>query len=187
MKKLIVGLGNPGKQYESTRHNLGFIMLRAFAEKCGLKFKRSSTVKGELAGGLVKDQAVELLLPMTYMNLSGESVRKCADFYKISPEKILVLSDDIHLPFGKLRFRSEGGTGGHNGLKSIEGCLNTNKYARLKIGIGDRTDGELTDHVLGRFSKDELDELPQVLDQGIEILETWLGEDKNEDRNPPHL
>lgn len=187
MRKLIVGLGNPGKQYESTRHNLGFMLLRAFAEKHGLKFKRSSMVKGELAGGLVGDQPIELLLPMTYMNLSGESVKKCATYYKIGPDKIMVLSDDINLPFGKLRFRTEGGTGGHNGLKSIEGCLQTNKYARLKIGIGDRTEGDLTDHVLGRFSNDELDELPKVLDQGIEILETWLGEDKNEQRTPPHL
>ncbi|MCH9613212.1 MAG: Peptidyl-tRNA hydrolase [Chlamydiia bacterium] len=182
MKKLIVGLGNPGKQYEDTRHNLGSIILRAFAEKHSLRFKRSGPVKGDLAGGIIDDSSVQLLLPMTYMNLSGESVKKCADYYKIGPEHILVLSDDVNLPFGKLRFRDEGGTGGHNGLKSIEGCLKTSKYPRLKIGIGDRSHGDLSDHVLGQFSKEELNELPQVIDEGIAVLETWLGDNKQHDK-----
>lgn len=181
MKTLIVGLGNPGKQYESTRHNLGFIILRAFAEKHGLRFKRSSSVKGDLAGGIIDETPVQLLLPMTYMNLSGESVKKCADYYKIGAEHILVLSDDIYLPFGKLRFKEEGGTGGHNGLKSIEGCLKTAKYPRLKIGIGDKTDKDLSDHVLGQFSKEELNELPQIINEGIAVLEKWLGEQKQHD------
>ena len=176
--RLIVGLGNPGKQYEFTRHNLGFIMLRSFAEKQGLKFRKSSHFSGELAGGQVNFKNITLFLPTTYMNLSGRAVKECADYYKVDASHILVISDDINLPFGKLRLREEGGAGGHNGLKSIDSYLGTNKYPRLRVGIGDRESGDLTDHVLGEFKQEEKEELPLVIQSGIDLLEKWLGESK---------
>ncbi|MBP9841577.1 MAG: aminoacyl-tRNA hydrolase [Simkaniaceae bacterium] len=176
--RLIVGLGNPGKQYEFTRHNLGFLVVRSFAEKHGLKFRGSSHFSGEVAGGQVGSCHLTLLLPMTYMNISGKAVKQCVDYYKIELPDILVVSDDINLPFGKLRFREEGGSGGHNGLKSIDSYLGTNKYPRLRVGIGDRDNGDLTDHVLGEFKQEEKEELPQVIQSGVDLLEKWLGESK---------
>jgi PTH1 family peptidyl-tRNA hydrolase len=176
--RLIVGLGNPGKQYEFTRHNLGFMVLRSFAEKLGVKFRQSSHFSGELAGSQVNGQTITLFLPTTYMNLSGRAVKQCIDYYKIDTAHILVISDDINLPFGKLRLREEGGSGGHNGLKSIDSYLGTSKYPRLRVGIGDRESGDLTDHVLGEFKQEEKEELPLVIQSGIDLLEKWLGESK---------
>lgn len=183
---LIVGLGNPGKEYELTRHNLGFLVLRAFAEKHGLKFRLSSRFNGEVAGGIVGDKPLTLFLPMTYMNLSGKAVRQCLDYYKVDLGHLIVVSDDINLPFGKLRLREEGGSGGHNGLKSIDTYLGTNQYPRLRMGVGDRESGDLTDHVLGEFKQEEKDELPLIIQSGIDLLKKWLGE-SNEKRQPLSL
>lgn len=119
-----------------------------------------------------------LFLPTTYMNLSGKAVKQCVDYYKINLADMLVVSDDINLPFRTLRLREEGGAGGHNGLKSIDSYLGTNKYPRLRVGIGDRESGDLTDHVLGEFKQEEKEELPLVIRSGIDLLEKWLGESK---------
>lgn len=171
-----MGLGNPGKGYDRTRHNLGFAILRAFAARHGFVFKRQAQVEGEMAHGMIGETKVYLLMPQTYMNLSGQSVQKCLNYYKLSPQDMIVVSDDVALPFGKYRKRDEGGAGGHNGLKSIESSVQTKSYPRLRVGIGDREQGDLSDFVLGKFTKEEEDKLPEILDEGVALLENWLGE-----------
>ena len=170
MKNLIVGLGNPGSAYEETRHNMGFQVVKRWAAKQGLSFRRARHLVGEVAS----QADVTLLLPMTYMNSSGESVRLCVDYFKLPVENILVVCDDIALPFGEIRLRQGGSAGGHNGLKSVEAHLGTQAYSRLKVGVGDRDRGELADHVLGRFTAQELQELPEILEKASEVLDAWL-------------
>ncbi len=132
--KLIVGLGNPGKEYENTRHNIGFIFIDYFAEK------NKKTIDKEKFNGLytqanINDEKVILLKPLSYMNLSGEVVRRFVDYFKIDINNILIISDDLDMNFGKLRLRPDGSSGGHNGLKNIALNLNTEKFKRLKVGI----------------------------------------------------
>ena len=186
MKYLIVGLGNPGKRYEKTRHNLGFMVLRGLAEKYGLNFRTAQHVHGELAVGEVKGKSLLLLMPMTYMNLSGQAVKEAVMYYKVDLSHLLILSDDINLEFGTLRLRQEGSSGGHNGLKSIESSLQTQHYARLRVGIDDRLNGDLADYVLDRFSEQELEQLSPIIEKGIAMIETWLG-DLHETNKTPAL
>lgn len=171
---LVVGLGNPGKKYENTRHNLGFMIVRAFAEKRSWNFKNQRDLKGSIAIGSEGDVKVFLLLPTTYMNLSGQAVRKVIDFYKIELSNLIVLSDDIDLPFGSLRFRDRGSAGGHKGLKNIESHLGTQEYKRLRIGIGDREGGLLEDYVLAPFTLAEQEMLPEVIDRALTFLNQWM-------------
>ena len=171
---LIVGLGNPGKKYENTRHNFGFMIVRAFAEKRGWTFKKDRDLKGEVTSGSEGDVKIFLLLPTTYMNLSGQAVRKVIDFYKINPANLIVVSDDVALDFASFRFRDKGSAGGHNGLKDIESHLGTQEYQRLRIGIGDREHGLLEDYVLSAFNAEEQKLLPDVIEQGVEFLNKWL-------------
>ena len=170
-RALIVGLGNPGKKYESTRHNMGQMVLSAFADKHLLPFKRESMLKGEVAKGTVKEGKVFLLFPTTYMNLSGQAVRKTMDFFKLSREEILIISDDVALPFGTLRFRDKGSAGGHNGLKDIEEKLGTQDYQRLRLGVGEPAVGYLEDHVLAPFTKEEQEKIPEILTQAVTFIE----------------
>ena len=172
--RLIVGLGNPGKSYSMTRHNLGFILIEDFAKKHGFTFSRSKTVLGELAQSNFQGNKIFLLMPKTYMNLSGRSVQKCLAYYKLAVSELLVIVDDISLPFGKFRFREEGSSGGHNGLKSIEQSLATNKYARLKCGIGRDENQDLSDYVLSPFNHDELIRIPTVCKEGNQFIEDWI-------------
>lgn len=171
---LIVGLGNPGKEFDDTRHNIGFRALRAFAEKFGLTFKYSAKVRGDVAIGEIEGKKIILLLPTEYMNLSGISVKLCQSYYKIAPKDALVVCDDIAIPFATCRFRYQGSSGGHNGLKSVEAELGTNEYPRLRIGIGDREYGDLADYVLGRFTEAEKQDLPRIFKGVIGVLELWL-------------
>lgn len=173
-KMLIVGLGNPGKKYDMTRHNFGQMVLRAFAEKHHFSFKKERDLKGEVAKGTWKEGKLFLLFPTTYMNLSGQSIRKTTDFYKISLEDVLVISDDVALPFGTLRFRSEGSAGGHNGLKSVEESFGTQDYQRLRMGVGEPVVGYLEDYVLSPFTREEQEKLPEMITQGVTFLEEWL-------------
>lgn len=173
-KMLIVGLGNPGKKYFFTRHNFGQMVLYAFAEKHHFSFKKERDFKGEIAKGNWKEGKLLLLFPTTYMNLSGRAVRKTVDFYKISLEDVLVISDDAALPFGTHRFKSKGSAGGHNGLKSIQECLGTSEYQRLKMGVGEPLIGYLEDYVLSPFTKEEQEKLPEMITQGVIYLEEWL-------------
>lgn len=177
-RRLIVGLGNPGEAYDETRHNIGFLALRRFAEKNGFIFHRGASFSGEIAQGRVKDKKAVLLLPLTYMNSSGRAVFACASYFEIRPENILIVCDEIALPFGKLRLKPKGSAGGHNGLKSVEAHLGTQDYHRLRIGVGDRSGGQsLAEHVLGRFTAEEKKELPKVIDEAAQAVEIWLTED----------
>ncbi|MFA5916695.1 MAG: aminoacyl-tRNA hydrolase [Candidatus Gracilibacteria bacterium] len=157
--KLIVGLGNPGKDYEFTRHNLGFLFLDYLKEKKGFSdFKEESKFKGSISNGFIKGEKTILLKPLTYMNISGESLRKVVDFYKVDLEDMIVIYDDISMDFGKIRFKDTGSAGGHNGVKSIISHFG-DKWKRIKVGIGLNTNYDVSDWVLSKFTKDELDNL----------------------------
>lgn len=172
---LIIGLGNPGKTYERTRHNIGFRVVKALAAQYGILFRPSLVrAKGSVGEGKIKEAKALLLLPLTYMNESGLSVRKCMDYYKIQKDHLIVVTDDVALPFGQLRIREKGRSGGHNGLKSIQAHLGTDEYVRMRFGVGDRLHGELSDYVLGTFNSEEEQELPQIVERATHFIEMWL-------------
>jgi PTH1 family peptidyl-tRNA hydrolase len=171
---LIVGLGNPGKKYEGTRHNIGFAVLEKLAGKYQLEFRKKQAFEGSLAEGKIGQTPVILLMPLTYMNESGRSVKLIADYRQIDLSRLMIVADDVALPVGQIRMRINSSPGGHNGLKSVEQHLQTDRYARLRIGVGDRKEGDLADHVLGRFSIEEEKLLPDVLDRSLQALEIWL-------------
>ena len=153
---LIVGLGNPGREYEKTRHNTGFLALDLLAKALGVRVNKPK-FKGEVGVCDYKGKRLILVKPQTYMNASGLCIEPCAHFYKIPPERVLVLFDDISLPVGKLRIRKNGSAGGHNGLKSIISCLGSDQFPRVKIGVGAKPhpDYDLADWVLSTVSKSE--------------------------------
>ena len=173
---LIVGLGNPGKTYGGTRHNIGFVAVERLAEKHNLSFKKKSEFKGIVAKGNIGDDSVILLMPLTYMNLSGESVALVMRYFSVDLSRLIILTDDVAIPLGQLRIRVNSGSGGHNGLKSIEACLGTNRYPRLRIGVGSPEGGDLSEYVLGQFSKEEEKLIPGVLEKVIQSVELWLDE-----------
>ncbi len=153
--KLIAGLGNPGKEYSGTRHNIGFAVIDALSDKYNIDVSKVK-FNGLIGEGRVGSEKVLLLKPLTYMNLSGESIRAASDFYKLSLEDIIIIYDDISLPVGGLRIREKGSAGGHNGIKSIIAHLKTDEFTRIKIGVGDKPKGgDLVNHVLGHFSKED--------------------------------
>ena len=168
--KLIVGLGNPGKQYEKTRHNFGFAVLDVLAEKFKVNFAASS-YQGDVATATHADhKKVFLLKPQTFMNLSGQSVAPLASFYKIPPADVLVIYDDLDLPLGRVRFAEKGSAGGHNGIKSIMQCLGGEDFMRLKLGIGRPVHAgqSAADYVLQKFSKEEAVKMQHVLALAVE-------------------
>ena len=172
---IIVGLGNPTKEYEGTRHNVGFEVIDAIADKYNITVTerkgRAFCGKGMIAG-----QKVLLAKPQTYMNLSGESVRSLIDFYKIDEEtELLVIFDDISLDVGQMRIRKKGSAGGHNGIKNIIAHLGTNVFQRIKVGVGEKPkEYDLADYVLGHFSKAEKEEMEQGYKRVIEAVELIL-------------
>ena len=157
---IVAGLGNPGAKYEFTRHNAGYLAIDTIAEKCSARVDRSKfhSLVGEATVG---GKRVLLMKPETFMNNSGEAVGEAARFYKIAPENVIIISDDISLPVGKIRIRRKGSHGGHNGLKSIEAHLGTNTYQRIKMGVGEKPHPEydLADWVLGKFFKEDTESL----------------------------
>ena len=162
---IIAGLGNPTREYEKTRHNVGFDTIDVLADKLNTSVDEKK-FKGLYGKGIIAGEKVILLKPQTFMNLSGESVREAADFYKVDPEHIIVIYDDISLDVGQLRIRKKGSAGGHNGLKDIIGRLGTQKFMRVKIGVGAKPKGwDLADHVLGRFSSGDR----KLVDEAIEF------------------
>lgn len=169
---LIVGLGNPGVAYKKTRHNIGFMVLEAFAKKHGFVFRHSPPLHGKVAKGKVDSGDCLLLKPSTYMNESGRAVKGCVDYYK--PQRLMVLCDDIALAFGRMRIREKGSSGGHNGLKSIEAHLHSALYPRFRIGVGHPGCGHVKDYVLDSFTKDEALQLEALIGRAIEALELWL-------------
>ncbi len=154
---LIAGLGNPGREYEMTRHNIGFHFIDYFADKYKVKVSKLK-YKGLWGEVNIGGEKVLLAKPQTYMNLSGDCIAEAASFYKIPPENIIVISDDVSLNTGNIRIRQKGSAGGHNGLKSIILRLNSDEFIRIKIGVGESENPnmDLADHVLGRFKKDEI-------------------------------
>jgi PTH1 family peptidyl-tRNA hydrolase len=172
---LIVGLGNPGSRYENTRHNLGFMVVQALAEKLGLAFKRGWRIQGKIANGVTDDKKVYILMPSTYMNLSGRAVRKCLDYYRIPLRNLLVVVDDVYLKLGTMRLREKGTPGGHNGLKNIEAHLRTQDYSRLRMGVGGESLSEsaLEAYVLGNFNAEEQKLLPAIVEAGAKVAACW--------------
>ena len=158
---LIVGLGNPGKEYDGTRHNIGFAAIDYIADKYNIELNRIK-FKGVFGEGLINGKKVILLKPTTYMNLSGESIREVVNFYKISNEEIIVIYDDISLEVGRIRIREKGSHGGHNAIKSIIANLGTDVFPRVKIGVG-APKGNLVSHVLGKFSDEEVEILRESI------------------------
>lgn len=171
---LIAGLGNPGKQYTSTRHNIGFSAIDCISQKHNIDVSKTK-YKGIIGEGTIAGEKVILLKPQTFMNLSGESVREAATFHKIPPENVIIIHDDISLPAGTLRIREKGSAGGHNGLKSIIAHLNSQDFPRMKIGVGaPQPDKDLADYVLGRFSKEEEKILSEVLDRVCDAVSEYI-------------
>ena len=169
---LIVGLGNPGPKYEMTRHNAGFLMLDAIAEHFNIEVRRVK-FKGLYGKGTIAGQSAVLLKPSTFMNLSGQSVREAMQFYKLPPEKVLVIFDDINLEPGKLRIRRKGSDGGHNGMKNIIYLSGSDQFPRIKLGVGKKPhpDYNLADWVLSRFTEKEQKDLATALENAAAAAE----------------
>lgn len=170
---LIVGLGNPGKEYETTRHNAGFMALDRIAARYGLTGTKSN-FHGAVAQGMIEGQKCLLLKPMTFMNRSGLAVGQAVQFYKLSLSQVLVLVDDIALPAGALRLRAGGGAGGHNGLKDIQRVLGSQQYPRLRIGVDPPGRANQVDYVLGRFGKSQWPDVDLALDRTADAAASWL-------------
>lgn len=153
---IIAGLGNPKREYDNTRHNIGFALIDALSEQYRISVL-SSQCKALVGKGIIEGHKVILAKPLTYMNLSGESIRPLADYYKVDPSaELIVVSDDVSLPPGQIRIRKKGSAGGHNGLKSVIGQLGSEEFYRIRIGVGEKPKGyDLADYVLGHFSKEE--------------------------------
>ena len=169
---MIVGLGNPGRQYEETRHNVGFIALDMLADKYGIKVNKLK-FKALMGDGRIEGRRCLLLKPQTFMNLSGEAVREAEQFYKIPPENIIVIFDDISLDPGKLRIRRKGSHGGHNGMKNIIALMGNDNIPRIKMGVGAKPNPEydLADWVLSRFSQSEAKLIKQVAEDTVSAIE----------------
>jgi PTH1 family peptidyl-tRNA hydrolase len=174
---LIVGLGNPGKEYARTRHNAGFIVVDQLAKRWRADWKNEKKFGARIARAELSERQVLLCEPQTFMNSSGESVAAVVNFYQIALARVLVILDDADLPLGQVRLRPSGSSGGHHGLESIEQHLGLRDYARLRIGIG-RTAGprEITDHVLGRFNSTEAELADKVFAVATDQAECWLND-----------
>jgi PTH1 family peptidyl-tRNA hydrolase len=170
--KVVIGLGNPGSQYARTRHNIGWLVLDRLADRAGLSGRQKSRDASVTVRGRYKDIDIALVKPMTYMNLSGTAVRKVLARDHVPLEDMLVVVDDFDLPLGRLRLREEGSAGTHNGLRSIVAEMGTQKFSRLRVGIGGHG-GSAIDHVLSAFALDEQADLEQVLDAAADAVESW--------------
>ena len=175
---LIVGLGNPGKQYENTRHNVGFDAIDLLVDEYRVP-SSGKQHKAMYGKGVIGGRKVILAKPLTYMNLSGESVRAMVDYYKIDPEQeLIVVYDDISLEPGKIRIRKKGSAGGHNGIKNIIAQLGTQNFQRVKVGVGEKPKGwDLADYVLGRFSKEEEPVVREALEKAAKACSEIITED----------
>ena len=176
--KLLIGLGNPGEEYKKTRHNIGFEVIDALSEKWGIPLNQAKH-KGLYGVGYANGKKVVLLKPMTYMNLSGESIAAVMNFFKIDTEDIVVLYDDLDLDTGKVRLRQKGSAGGHNGIKSIINQLGSDQFPRIKLGIGERAnaDDDLKDYVLSKFSKEQCEALKKSFERAVCALELMVDGD----------
>ncbi len=173
--KIVVGLGNPGDRYAHTRHNIGWLVVDRLADIAGWSGRGRTRDASAVVMGRFRSLDLTLVKPLTFMNDSGLAVRKVLAREHAPLNELLVVTDDFALPFGKLRFREAGSAGGHNGLRSIIGELGTEKFSRLRIGIGDPS-GRAVNHVLSTFTADEKARLPELLDAAAEAVETWARE-----------
>ncbi len=175
---LVAGLGNPGPKYELTRHNAGFLFVETLAQRYNFKIKKIK-FKSLVGDVTIGTKRVIVMKPQTFMNNSGIAIRECAEFYKIPPEKIIIVFDDTSLPVGKIRIRRAGSDGGHNGIKSILYHLNSDQFPRIKLGIGQKPhpDYELRDYVLSAFGKEEAHLMKEAIERACEALDYILSGD----------
>lgn len=175
---IIVGLGNPERKYDGTRHNIGFSAITALADEYNISVDTKKH-KAMIGTGRIAGQKVILAEPLTYMNLSGESVRELVDYYKINPEEeLIIIYDDVDLDVGRLRIRAKGSAGGHNGIKSIISHLGGQEFSRIKVGVGQKPTGwDLADHVLGRFRKEEEATIREALEKVVKACEVMISDD----------
>lgn len=171
--KLIAGLGNPGVRYAHSRHNIGFMIADRFAKAHEMKFLRRR-FNAEVAEGEVAGTRVIVIKPRTFMNSSGEAVAKFFSFYKVAPQDLLVIYDDLDLPLGRLRLRPRGSAGGHHGMESIIARIGTTDFPRLRVGIGRPNPDADIDHVLGEFDEDEFRVMNETLERSVQAIDVWL-------------
>ena len=172
--KIIAGLGNPTREYEGTRHNMGFSAIYQIADRYNIKMNIARH-KALIGTGIIAGEKVMLVMPQTYMNLSGESIGEILRFYKLSPADLIILYDDIDLDVGKLRIRAKDSAGGHNGIKSIIAHIGTETFDRVRIGVGHKPEGwDLADHVLSRFSKEELPVVRDSVSRAADAIEVII-------------
>ena len=173
---IIAGLGNPESKYDKTRHNIGFRLIDELAVRNGITFSDRKH-NGLVGKGIISGEKVILLKPLTYMNLSGECVGPAADYYKVEPENVIILFDDISLDVGRIRIRKKGSAGGHNGIKSIIAHLGSENFPRLKFGVGDKPkEMDHADYVLGRFSSQDEATVSEGIKRACEAVECMIGE-----------
>lgn len=181
--KIIVGLGNPSREYQATRHNIGFDAVTRLCDDYQIRLDKKEH-KALCGRGYIGGEKVVLAQPQTYMNLSGESVRALTDFYKIGMEDLIVIYDDINLDVGQLRVRPKGSAGGHNGIKSIIAHLGTDQFPRIRVGVGDKPkEWDLVDYVLGHFSKEEEPVIRDALGRAAKACECMIAEGIEEAMN----
>lgn len=174
--RVVVGLGNPGKQYHGTRHNVGFAVIDALAAAPSVGAFQSR-FQAQIAESFEGDHKVLFVKPETFMNLSGRSVRQVIDFYQVPLTDLLVVCDDVNLPPGKLRIRAKGSHGGHNGLRDIQSHLGTTDYPRLRIGVGGAEEGQLVGHVLSRFRPSERPVIDEAVSLAAQAVAVWIQQD----------
>lgn len=177
---IVAGLGNPGLEYENTRHNAGFLTMDELAKQCGVKLDQMK-FKSDCGEAMLGEVRCLLMKPTTYMNLSGDAIAAAANFYKIPPERVLVIYDDISLPPGKLRLRRKGSAGGHNGIKSIIAQLGTEEFPRIRVGVGAKPNPQydLADWVLSKFSEEDMTALQPALEHAADAAKKIVSGDMN--------
>ncbi len=174
---LIVGLGNPERKYEGTRHNVGFEAIDAISKKYGIEVNHKEH-KGIVGKGIIDGKKVILVKPQTYMNLSGECVYELTEYYDVDPTtELIVISDDVSLSTGNIRVRKKGSAGGHNGLKNIIGLLDTNEFPRIRVGVGECENGDMVAHVLGHYNEEDRERVNDSFDKVIGAMELFLAGD----------
>ncbi len=172
--RVVVGLGNPGRKYERTRHNIGWMLIDTLAKKYSLECKAVSRFRAEVVRArFIDGTSVLLVKPTTFMNCSGVALGLILAYYDIAVEDVLVVVDDVSLEFSRMRFRAKGSAGGHNGLKSVTTHLKTDAYSRLRLGVGEKGETDMVSHVIGRFHKEEEAALPDVLSKTATAVECW--------------
>lgn len=180
--KAVIGLGNPGMKYDRTKHNVGFMLLDIILKDLNLSYRND--FRGKFTEGRLGENKILFLKPYTYMNLSGYAVAELVDYYKLLPEDVIVLHDDMDLPLGRIRLRAKGSSGGHNGLKSIITELGTQEFWRLKIGVGrPEQEEDVVGHVLSSFNKEEAKIVQDVMDRARKAILLWLENNQDEAMN----